>query len=166
MCHVPARPYANFAICSVRIRLSKKSLVGFHMARPNRGSLRSPWGGLVASLSQVRIEKPYIYPILPWKYCLSHYLNVMHFGILTDRNMVYTDRYSASILDNPPVAGGGGHSREVWESCAAGALKPWPHFRQKLLILLPSLRQKTLLSDPDLCCFAYTWHTKLSNFLP
>ena len=49
----------------------------------------------------------------------------MHFGILTDRNMVYTDRYSASILDNPPVAGeGGGHSREVWESCAAGALKP------------------------------------------
>ena len=22
--------------------------------------------------------------------------------------MVYTDRYSASILDNPPVAGGGG----------------------------------------------------------
>ena len=35
-------------------------------------------------------------------------LNVMHFGIRTDRNMVYTDRYNASMLDNPPVAGGGG----------------------------------------------------------
>ena len=34
-------------------------------------------------------------------------LNVMHFRIHTDRNMVYTDRYNASILDNPPVAGGG-----------------------------------------------------------
>ena len=34
-------------------------------------------------------------------------LNVMHFEIRTDRNTVSTDRYSASILDNPPVGGGG-----------------------------------------------------------
>ena len=34
-------------------------------------------------------------------------LNVMHFEIRTDRNTVCTDRYSASILDNPPVGGGG-----------------------------------------------------------
>ena len=33
-------------------------------------------------------------------------LNVMHFEIRTDRNTVCTDRYSASILDNPPVGGG------------------------------------------------------------
>lgn len=32
-------------------------------------------------------------------------LNVMHFEIRTDRNTVCTDRYSASILDNPPVGG-------------------------------------------------------------
>ena len=90
----------------------------------------------------------------------------MHFGILTDRNMVYTDRYSASILDNPPVAGGGGALKgSVGELCRR-SLKTLTHFRQKLLILLPSLRQKTLLSDPDLFCFAYTWHTKFSNFLP
>ena len=31
-----ASPYANFAICSVRIRLSKKSFVGFHMAPPKK----------------------------------------------------------------------------------------------------------------------------------
>ena len=87
-------------------------------------------------------------------------LNLMHFEIRTDRNTVCTDRYSASIPDNPPV-GGGGHSRKEWlELCRR------PRVRQKLLISLASLRQKTLLFDPDLRCFAYTWHTKLSNFYP
>ena len=66
----------------------------------------------------------------------------------------------------PPGGGGGGALKgSVGELCRR-SLKTLTHFRQKLLILLPSLRQKTLLSDPDLFCFAYTWHTKFSNFLP
>ena len=52
-------------------------------------------------------------------------LNVMHFEIRTDRNTVCTDRYSASILDNPPV--GGGHSRKEWlELCRRGLKTPTP----------------------------------------
>ena len=51
--------------------------------------------------------------------------------------------------------GGGGHLREVWVGGVPKAFKPWPCVRQKLLILLPCLRQETLLSDPDLFCFVY-----------
>ena len=56
----------------------------------------------------------------------------MHFGILTDRNMVYTDRYSASILDNPPVAGGGGALKgSVGELCRR-SLKTLTPFQTKI----------------------------------
>ena len=48
-------------------------------------------------------------------------LNVMHFEIRTDRNTVCTDRYSASILDNPPVGGGGALKERV-----ARAVPPGP----------------------------------------
>ena len=49
-------------------------------------------------------------------------LNVMHFEIRTDRNTVCTDRYSASVLDNPPVAGGGGgaHKERVVRALPPG----------------------------------------------
>ena len=53
-------------------------------------------------------------------------LNVMHFEIRTARNTFCTDRYSASILDNPLV-GRGGHSKEVWlELCRRGLKTPTP----------------------------------------
>ena len=45
-------------------------------------------------------------------------------------------------------------SLDHWR-CAAEAFKPRPCLLQTLLISLPSLRQKTLLSDPHLFCFAY-----------
>lgn len=40
-------------------------------------------------------------------------LNLMHFEIRTDRKTVCTDRYSASIPDNPPVGGGGALKERV-----------------------------------------------------
>ena len=60
------------------------------------------------------------------------------------------------------VGGGGGGGgwgegtkRKFGLRCATNARNPRPCLRQKLLISLPSLRQETLLSDPDLLCFAY-----------
>ena len=47
-------------------------------------------------------------------------LNVMHFEIRTDRNTVCTDRYSASILDNPPVGGGGALKERVVRAVPPG----------------------------------------------
>ena len=65
---------------------------------------------------------------------------------------------------------GGWYSREVWvELCrrAAEAFKPRHCLEQKLLISLPCLRQETLLSGPDLFCFAYLikqfFHTKIGE---
>ena len=67
--------------------------------------------------------------------------------------------------------GGGGHLREVWVGCATEAFKPWPCWRQNLLILLPCLRQETftfcLCSAFFVCLvfhfpyrkyFFYEWH--------
>ena len=57
-------------------------------------------------------------------------LNVMHFEIRTDRNTVCTDRYSASILDNPPV-GGGALKGSVGELCRR-SLKTLTPFQTKI----------------------------------
>ena len=50
---------------------------------------------------------------------------------------------------------GGAQGKSGW-SCAVESFKHRPCLiRQKLLISLSCLRQETLLSDPDLFCFAY-----------
>ena len=56
----------------------------------------------------------------------------MHFAILTDRNMVYTDRYSASILDNPPVAGVGGALKGSVGDLFRRSLKTLTPFQTKI----------------------------------
>ena len=47
-------------------------------------------------------------------------LNVMHFEIRTARNTFCTDRYSASILDNPLVGGGGALKERVVRAVPPG----------------------------------------------
>ena len=64
----------------------------------------------------------------------------------------YIENY---VLYLSTPGGGGGTQGNPRKRCAAKAFKPQPWLRQKLLILLPCLRQETLLSDPDLFCFAY-----------
>ena len=60
------------------------------------------------------------------------------------------------LLLSPKKIGGGAIKGSLGRaSCAAEAFKPRHCLEQKLLISLPCLRQETLLSDPDLFCFAY-----------
>ena len=51
--------------------------------------------------------------------------------------------------------GGGGHSREVWVDMCCRGLQTSTLLKTEIAHFATLLRQETLLSDPDLFCFAY-----------